>query len=413
MDSWAAVNIPPLALEKSLPTLMLFNTETRSIEPLTFKKRYQMYVCGITPYDATHLGHANTYLAFDLIHRYLLNQGSTVNYIQNITDIDDPLLERAQRDGLDWENLAHSQIELFRGDMVDLHILPPTHYIGAVESIPLVDKAISSLQEVNATYQVSEDTYFNVEIDEKFGSLSQLDRESMTRIFAERGGDPTRVGKRNPLDALLWLSKRPGEPSWSSSCGEGRPGWHIECCAIALHYVEQEVDSDFSLDIQGGGNDLIFPHHEMSTSQGRILSGKKFAKFYVHSGMIGLEGEKMSKSKGNLIFVSTLVKQGVDPMVIRLALLLHHYRSDHSWSDQDLIDALFLVERLRINLSRIEVAPTREIVEGILSSLSDDLDTPRVMNLLRQWCTSTEEGNTGGNPGELSRAIDSLLGIAL
>ena len=274
MNSWASVAIPPLDSRFALPELSLWDTARRGKQAVVKKDLYRIYVCGITPYDATHLGHAATYLTFDLIHRYLRATGSQVRFVQNITDIDDPLLERAARDGQDWRELAQSQIDLFRGDMVNLHIIPPDHYIGVVEAMPLVESSIAKLASAGTTYKVDNDLYFNVHSDSDFGTRSHLSQEKMLEIFAERGGDPTRIGKRDPLDALLWLAHRPGEPSWPSANGEGRPGWHIECCAIALHYLQPDANSDTSIDIQGGGSDLIFPHHEMSAAQGKALEGR-------------------------------------------------------------------------------------------------------------------------------------------
>ena len=413
MNSWARVAIPPLASKFSVPTLEIFDTAKQELSSIVKKDKYRIYVCGITPYDATHLGHANTYLAFDLINRYLLATGSEVLFVQNITDIDDPLLERANRDGVDWRELATSQIDLFRSDMVALHILPPDHYIGAVEAIPLVVDAITSLESANSVYKVDNDYYFRVRSDSEFGERSHLTQSQMIEIFSQRGGDPNRVGKEDPLDALLWLAKRPSEPGWESKYGVGRPGWHIECCAIALGYLDIDPTEQTSIDIQGGGSDLIFPHHEMSAAQARAMNGKKFATNYVHAGMIGLDGEKMSKSKGNLVFVSQLLKDGVDPMAIRIALMSHHYREDHMWVSAELTDAKIFLDALQVALSRMEVAPTDEVIEEIISALSHDIDTPRALKALKSWIVDTNQGAVGGKPGELSRAMDALLGIAI
>ena len=413
MNSWARVAIPPLASKFSLPTLEIFDTAKQELSSIVKKDKYRIYVCGITPYDATHLGHANTYLAFDLINRYLLATGSEVLFVQNITDIDDPLLERANRDGVDWRGLATSQIDLFRSDMVALHILPPDHYIGAVEAIPLVVDAITSLESANSVYKVDNDYYFRVRSDSEFGERSHLTQSQMIEIFSQRGGDPDRVGKEDPLDALLWLAKRPSEPGWESKYGVGRPGWHIECCAIALGYLDIDPTDETSIDIQGGGSDLIFPHHEMSAAQARAMNGKKFATNYVHAGMIGLDGEKMSKSKGNLVFVSQLLRDGVDPMAIRIALMSHHYREDHMWESAELREAKSFLDELQVALSRMEVAPTDVVIEEIISALSHDIDTPRALKALKSWIVDTNEGAVGGKPGELSRAMDALLGIAI
>ena len=413
MNSWARVAIPPLASKFSVPTLEIFDTAKQELSSIMKKDKYRIYVCGITPYDATHLGHANTYLAFDLINRYLMATGSEVLFVQNITDIDDPLLERANRDGVDWRGLATSQIDLFRSDMVALHILPPDHYIGAVEAIPLVVDAITSLESANSVYKVDNDYYFRVRSDSEFGERSHLTQSQMIEIFSQRGGDPDRVGKEDPLDALLWLAKRPSEPGWESKYGVGRPGWHIECCAIALGYLDIDPTDETSIDIQGGGSDLIFPHHEMSAAQARAMNGKKFATNYVHAGMIGLDGEKMSKSKGNLVFVSQLLRDGVDPMAIRIALMSHHYREDHMWESAELREAKSFLDALQVALSRMEVAPTDVVIEEIISALSHDIDTPRALKALKSWIVDTNEGAVGGKPGELSRAMDALLGIAI
>jgi L-cysteine:1D-myo-inositol 2-amino-2-deoxy-alpha-D-glucopyranoside ligase len=412
MKAWSDLYIPPLDARFSLAALSLHDTATSSVKPLARKNVYRIYVCGITPYDATHLGHANTYLAFDLVNRYLRATGAQVNFVENITDIDDPLLERAARDGIDWEDLAHSQIELFKSDMVALHVIPPAHYIGAVEAIPQVIDAIKALQEKGTVYNVDQDLYFQVRSDSTFGRRSNLPESEMLEIFAQRGGDPLKPGKKDPLDALLWLAQRPNEPGWGSEFGTGRPGWHIECCAIALNYLDIAADGETSVDIQGGGSDLIFPHHEMSAAQSKMINGREFATHYVHAGMIGLDGEKMSKSKGNLVLVSNLLKEGRDAMAIRLALLSHHYRSDHMWTNSDLVEAEELLDEMRVALSRMEVAPTDSTINVVIAALADDLDTPRALKALREWLQATNAGQVGGSPGELSRAIDTLLGIA-
>jgi L-cysteine:1D-myo-inositol 2-amino-2-deoxy-alpha-D-glucopyranoside ligase len=417
MDSWADVDLPPLAKSFAIPTLQLFDTALQTIKPLESKSRYKIYVCGITPYDATHLGHAATYLTFDLINRYLRLSGATVNFVQNITDIDDPLLERAERDGTNWQDLATSQINLFRGDMVNLNVIPPDNYVGVVEAMPLIIQSIESLVSTGNTYTVDSDLYFSVRSDSNFGSRSHLSQDQMLQIFSERGGDPKRIGKRDPLDALLWRGERPGEPSWDSPFGAGRPGWHIECSAIALTYLSSlsanEGSDTTSVDIQGGGSDLIFPHHEMSASQCALMTNKEFATHYVHTGMIGLDGEKMSKSLGNLVFVSTLINEGVSPAAIRWALFTSHFTEDRMWTRQMIDDATRWIDRLRTAMSRVDVAPTTPIINGIVQGLSKNLDTAAVLRLIKEWVIETEEGKSGGEAGELSRALDTILGLAL
>ena len=339
MQSWTSLSIPDFKVE-SASKIKMWNTQSRSIVEIT-EKNIDLYVCGITPYDATHMGHAATYLTFDLLQRLLMIQGRTVSYVQNITDVDDPLLERAIRDNLDWRVLATKEIDLFKDDMSALRVIPPKHYIGAVEAIPLVIKAIEKLMPKNAVYKIENDLYLDVKSDPDFGDRSHLPTEEMIEIFAQRGGDPTLVGKRNKLDCLLWRAHREGEPSWDSPFGPGRPGWHIECTAIALEYLGS------SITIQGGGSDLIFPHHEMCAAQGEVMNGQSFAKYFMHTGMIGYQGEKMSKSKGNLVFVSKLREAGSDSMAIRLALLANHYRSDREWDDLVLANATKRLERWR------------------------------------------------------------------
>lgn len=413
MHAWPDIYLPQLPARFVLPALSLFNTASQKVELLPSKDRYRMYVCGITPYDATHLGHAATYLTFDLINRYLRATGATVDFVQNITDIDDPLLERAKRDNMDWQALAQSQIDLFRGDMTDLHVIPPKDYIGVVEAMPLVVKAVEKLRSAGTTYEVGSDIYYRVHSDEEFGERSHYSQEKMLSIFAERGGDPDKVGKEDALDALVWLSQREGEPGWPSPFGSGRPGWHIECSAIALHYLNPDAADDFAIDIQGGGSDLIFPHHEMSAAQSRSMTNQRFARSYVHAGMIGLNGEKMSKSLGNLVFVSTLISSGVSPAAIRWALMQHSYAEDLMWSENLLDAASSEIERLQLNLARMEVAPTDLVIREIIAALSSNLDTPRALRAIDQWMKETESGKSGGVAGELGRALDTLLGITL
>ena len=413
MKSWNEVKTPSIDSSIIFPTLNLTNSASGKKESIGRKQLYRMYVCGITPYDATHLGHAATYLTFDLINRYLTASGSVVRYVQNITDIDDPLLERANRDGVDWTDLAHQQIDLFRSDMINLRVIPPAHYIGAVDAIPLVTDAIENLSSKDSIYSVEHDLYFKVHADVQFGQRSHLSQEKMMEIFAERGGDPTRVGKIDPLDCLVWMSQRPNEPGWPSPFGTGRPGWHIECTAIAIKYLEPSPSEDALIDIQGGGSDLIFPHHEMCAAQAQILTGKPLASTYVHAGMIGLDGEKMSKSKGNLVFVSKLVAAGRDPMAIRWALMKDHYRQDRMWTDELLVVAESELIALRSCLAQNDVAPTSDLIEKIVDALSDDLNTKGVISVLNTWVERTQAGDTGGDAQSLVRALDALLGIKL
>jgi L-cysteine:1D-myo-inositol 2-amino-2-deoxy-alpha-D-glucopyranoside ligase len=373
-----------------------------------------MYVCGITPYDATHLGHAATYLAFDLIHRQWLDNRHDVHYVQNITDIDDPLLERAERDQDDWIVLGMRETALFREDMIALRILPPKDYIGAVESIPEVVEQVAKLLAGGAAYRVDDarhpDIYFDHTATGRFGYESNYDEPTMLELFGERGGDPDRPGKRHPLDAVLWRAAREGEPSWDTELGPGRPGWHIECCAIALNRLGNNID------VQGGGSDLAFPHHEFSAAHAEALTGDyPFARHYVHAGMIGLDGEKMSKSRGNLVFVSRLRADGVDPMAVRLALLSGHYRTDRAWTDDVLADGLRRLDTWRRAVNGPTGPDATDTVARLRDHLSDDLDTPAALAAVDAWAAEalTGHGPDADAPGQVRTAVDALLGVAL
>jgi L-cysteine:1D-myo-inositol 2-amino-2-deoxy-alpha-D-glucopyranoside ligase len=373
----------------------------------------RLYVCGITPYDATHIGHANTYVAFDLLNRAWRDAGLEVDYVQNVTDVDDPLLERATRDGVDWAELAAQQTQLFREDMEALNVLPPQHYVGVVEAVPLIVDLVEDLRERGVVYPVTDehpgDLYLDQASDPGFGSLSHLSAEEARPVFAERGGDPDRSTKRGPLDSLVWRQERPGEPAWDTSLGAGRPGWHVECSAIALHLLGEEFD------VQAGGSDLVFPHHEMSASVARLATGKEFARAYLHSGMVALDGEKMSKSRGNLVFVSQLRRDGVDPMAIRLALLDHHYRDDWEWTPELLAAAEDRLTRWREAVRLDAGVDGDEVVSAIRAALADDLDAPAAIAAVDAWAgaSTVVESDDAYAPALVARACDALLGVHL
>ncbi len=409
MHAWPASEVP--ALPGRGHELRLHDTATGGPVTLDPGSVARIYVCGITPYDATHMGHAATYTAFDLVQRVWLDTKRQVHYVQNVTDVDDPLLERAVATGMDWTELAERETALFREDMTALRLLPPRHYIGAVEAIPRIIPLVERLREAGAAYDLEGDVYFSIEADEHFGRVSGLDAAAMRLLSAERGGDPDRPGKKNPLDPMLWMAAREGEPSWDGgSLGHGRPGWHIECVAIALEHL------GMGFDVQGGGSDLAFPHHEMGASHAQALTGEfPFAKAFVHAGMVALDGEKMSKSKGNLVFVSTLRRSGTDPAAIRLALLSRHYRSDWEWTDAVLAEAVDRLGRWRAAVSRPDGPGAEAVVEAIRAALADDLDAPRALAAVDEWAAAQSDGGgtDTGAPGLVSRAVDALLGVAL
>jgi L-cysteine:1D-myo-inositol 2-amino-2-deoxy-alpha-D-glucopyranoside ligase len=450
MDSWRAVSIPPLPGRGPEP--YIHDTPTGELVQAAAGPTATMYACGITPYDATHIGHAATFLAWDLLVRAWHDAGHNVIYVQNVTDVDDPLLERAAHDGEDWRDLAGREIARYRGDMEALRVLPPARLVGAVEALPVIEQLSRRLAERGSLYDLDGDLYFSRAADPDFGSVSRLDPATMAVLFAERGGDPARPGKKDPLDALVWLTARPGEPSWPSSFGPGRPGWHVECAAIATEYLSRVFD------VQAGGSDLIFPHHEMSASHARVALGdglhargeggvRAFARHYVHAGMVRLDGEKMSKSLGNLVFVSSLLATGTDSMAIRLAILAHHYRDDWDWTAAGLAMAEQRLARWRAAVDRLSAAPqglsyqpgaqdpasrpgvrdpasqpsaltaAEAALAAMRERMADDLDAPGALAAVDGWAEEVT-GAPGPPPDARAAAlvhdaVDALLGVSL
>jgi L-cysteine:1D-myo-inositol 2-amino-2-deoxy-alpha-D-glucopyranoside ligase len=412
MQTWASVDVPRLA--GGGPPLRLHDTATARIRPTAPGRTATMYVCGITPYDATHLGHAATYLAFDLVHRVWRDLGHEVHYVQNVTDIDDPLLERAARDQDDWVVLGMRETALFREDMQALRVLPPRQFVGAVEAMGEIAELVGKLLAAGAAYRVPDpeypDVYFDSSASGHFGYESNYDEATMIALSRERGGDPDRPGKRHPADALLWRTARPGEPSWESDLGPGRPGWHVECTAIALNRLGTQID------LNGGGSDLVFPHHEFGAAHAEAFTGvHPFARHYVHAGMIGLDGEKMSKSRGNLVFVSKLRAEGVDLNAVRLALLAGHYRTDRAWTADLLTTAEQRLARWRSAVALPAAPPADDLVARLRTHLADDLDTPAALAAMDAWAGETLErhGRDSAAPALARDAVDALLGVAL
>ena len=410
MHSWPIPSYRPVPGDAE--QLRLYDSANQTIAPVEVAgDTATMYVCGITPYDSTHLGHAATYLTFDLIYRAFLDAGKKVHYVQNITDVDDPLFERAERDGVDWRELGTSQIDLFRSDMELLSVFPPQDYIGAMEAIDEIVEMVHKLLDAGAAYVVDDpehpDIYASVEATERFGYESNYSAEEMHTFFAERGGDPDRPGKKNPLDALIWRAHREGEPAWESPFGPGRPGWHIECSAIATNRLGS------SFDIQGGGSDLKFPHHEFSAAHAEAaLRVDRMAQFYVHTGMIGLEGVKMSKSLGNLVFVHKLVEAGEDPSAIRLGVFSGHYRDERDWSDEVLDGAKRRLAAWREALAQPgSMAGAEEVVAKLRAAIANDLDTPAALAAVDEWAEADRGTDEDGAADLVRAALNSLLGV--
>jgi len=410
-----------------MPQLRLFDTALGRVAEIEPQPEQSMYVCGITPYDATHMGHAASYVAFDLLNRAWRDAGIRVAYVQNVTDIDDPLLERATATGVDWRDLAQSQIELFHTDMDALNVLAPNHYIGAVEAIPDIVPAIERLIADGVAYRVQGtdgepdgDVYYDVEMAGKrsdatdawtLGDVSGLGEAEMLTLFAERGGDPDRAGKRQALDPLLWRVAREGEPSWpGATLGDGRPGWHIECTVIAQKYLPAPFT------VQGGGSDLVFPHHEMGAGHAYSLAGVPLARHYAHAGMVGLDGEKMSKSKGNLVLVSKLRAAGEEPAAIRLAILAHHYRSDWSWTEADFGAAKDRLARWRNARDAAPAGSAGALVAALRLELANDLNAPGAIAAVDLWAEEALRNNapvSGIDAALMGDAVDALLGVEL
>ena len=446
MDSWLGARVPELP-GRGQETLIT-DTASGGLAVAAAGPEARMYACGITPYDATHVGHAATYIAWDLLVRAWRDAGHHVIYVQNVTDVDDPLLERAARDGEDWRELADREIELYRGDMTALRVLPPTFYIGAVEALPVIERFSGLLADQGVLYELDGDLYQARSADPRFGAVSRLGPAEMTELFAERGGDPERPGKKDPLDPLVWLAARPGEPSWPSGFGPGRPGWHVECAAIATEYL------GVTFDVQAGGTDLAFPHHEMSALHARAAlrggggtDGPAFARVYVHAGMVRLGGEKMSKSLGNLVFVSGLLSDGADPMAVRLAILAHHYRQDWDWTEEGLAAAQARLGRWRAAAAVASAPPgdpapaapmpaaavppasasgaavrrapsAGDVLGEVRARLADDLDAPGALAAVDAWADAVLAGAVLADPGPeaaglVRDTVDALLGIAL
>lgn len=394
--------------------MSLVTTNDRALTPVGPEQGTAgMYVCGITPYDATHLGHAFTYLTFDLLNRAWRDAGLDVEYAQNVTDVDDPLLERAAATGVDWRELADDQIGLFRSDMTALRVLPPDWYVPATSIIHEVIDLVAGLASSGLVYQVEDpehpDWYFRTAQAPGFGAESHLGREAMLLEFAEHGGDPDRPGKKDALDCLIWRLERPGEPAWDSSLGRGRPGWHIECAATALNRLGT------AFDVQGGGRDLAFPHHEMCAAEAVVATGEPFARAYAHVGMVGLDGEKMSKSLGNLELVSRLVDAGADPMAVRLALLNHHYRGDWEWTAEQLGAAQRRLDAWRAAVRADRGTSAVPVIADLRRTMRNDLDAPTALAVIDEWSSAVlaGDGQDEEAPGQVAAAADALLGVEL
>ncbi len=366
-------------------TPLLHNTLSRQKEPLS-ESSVGVYVCGVTPYDTTHLGHAFTYTSFDVLIRYLRFIGREVTYVRNVTDIDDDILLRAHSRGMDWKELGDSEFAKFVDDMRNLNNLPPEVEPRATEHIPEIVAIVEGLLAKGLAYERDGNVYFDTEQGSRFRTMCGLEYPAQLELANERGNFPSDSHKNDPLDFVLWQAKKDSEPSWLSPWGEGRPGWHIECSAMSIKYLGE------SFAIHGGGGDLIFPHHEGEIAQSEGFTGKPFVHIWMHAGMLYCGEHKMSKSLGNMVFLRDLLKV-CPPDAIRLYLLSHHYREPWNHDRRELAAARGLARTLAKALPDIAEAADPEIErlgQPFLSALADDLDTPRAIEELRRLAGSED-----------------------
>jgi L-cysteine:1D-myo-inositol 2-amino-2-deoxy-alpha-D-glucopyranoside ligase len=391
--------------------MQLFNTQTGRVERFTPRNgSVGIYVCGVTPYDTTHMGHAFTFLTFDILVRLLRHKGLDVTYVQNVTDIDDDILRKAKEVGLTWKELGDRETARYLQDMENLNWTPPDYYVRATDHVPEMLEITQALIDKGNAYQSDGNVYFSVASDPEFGKLSHIPREEMLPIANERGNTPDDPHKRDPLDFVLWQKSAEGEPAWDSPFGPGRPGWHVECSAMASRYLGP------SIDIHGGGYDLVFPHHECEVAQSENAFGvEPFARYWVHAAMVGYNGEKMSKSLGNLVLVADALKN-YSADAIRLYLFSHHYREPWIYDDtevdlwqrvaDDLIEAVEL-DSYGIE-NEVDVSLERD---RFLTAMDDDLNTPVAIEALQAIALAILESPEDDDTRLAQRTLRELSGI--
>ena len=397
--AWAQPLIPVLprrSYEVRVPD------STGKLHPLVAKgtSTFSMYVCGITPYDATHLGHAATYIVFDVLNRVARDSGLNVHFVENVTDVDDPLFERARLTNREWQEIASEQTTLFKSDMTALNVIPPDNFVWASDAIGPVIDLVEGLIEKGRTYRIDNKLYLDVAGASTIEAAQKLNDQKLIDLVRQRGGDPDTSGKHGPLDPVVWVVSD-SEPCWVAPFGTGRPGWHVECVAIA----NQEIGLPF--DLQGGGADLIFPHHQMCSATAELWRSDTLARRYMHTGLIWLGDEKMSKSLGNLVFVSQLLADGVDPMQIRLALLDRDWRADLHWSDKSLKDAEARLTLWQVAARGQKSGDDGEQLARLRSLLANGLDTEEALQTMDEWSRACTDRHL------FASASDALLGVRL
>lgn len=400
--------------------LKLYNSLTREKEffiPLE-KNKVSIYVCGITPYDTTHLGHAFTYVFFDVLVRYLTFSGYKVNYTQNVTDIDDDILKKAKEEKTDYKKLGDFWTKIYLSDMESLNVLPPTHFVKATDSIKRMIEIINDLLRKNFAYKKEGNIYFDVSKFKRYGNLSKFNKKQMILISRQRGGNPSDPLKKNPLDFILWQSaswrSKENEPSWGAPFGSGRPGWHIECSAMVNRYLGQRID------IHGGGKDLVFPHHESEIAQSESYTAKSFVKYWMHTAMVLANGEKMSKSLGNLIMIKDLFTK-CSPNAIRWAILSHYYRHPWEYEEKEFNDCEGYISKVTKALKQINKVPTPKIkadsyLKDFICIMNSDLDTPKALQLILKVTKRIQREKNKSNIKELQevlKTITTTLGLKL
>ncbi len=387
-------------------SLRLYDTARRAVVPFEPPHLVRIYVCGITPYDSTHLGHAATYLTYDILIRRLEELGHEVSYVRNITDVDDSILPKARELGVPYLELAEAEMARFHSDMDALEMRAPAAEPRATESIELIIELVGQLLEAGNAYLTHGTTYFDVSSFPRYGELSHYSEEQMVRLARARGGNPDDPHRRQPLDFVLWQPSLADEPAWRAPFGVGRPGWHIECSAMSMH------EHGPTIDLHGGGTDLIFPHHECEIAQSESLTGKPFVTHWLHSAMVNFEGEKMSKSLGNLVFVDELLKTA-DPRAIRLALLRHHYRHGFEWYHTDLEEGTALLHRLLAAAERTAGPDPTQFARRFRDAIDDDLDSPRALDALDDLASAILSGGDDPTARTVLCQLGNLLGVDL
>jgi L-cysteine:1D-myo-inositol 2-amino-2-deoxy-alpha-D-glucopyranoside ligase len=386
--------------------MKLFDTAARKVVPFEPGPVVKMYVCGITPYDSTHLGHAATYLAYDLLIRRLEELGHEVRMVRNVTDVDDSILPKARELGVPYLELAASELARFHADMEALEMRPPVAEPRATEAIPGMIDMVNTLLDRGHAYLTHGTVYFDVSTFPRYGELSHYSVDHMIRLARARGGKPDDPHRRDPLDFILWQPSLADEPAWRAPFGVGRPGWHVECSVMSMENLGPH------LDLHGGGTDLIFPHHECEIAQSESVTGVKFCDHWMHSAMVSYEGEKMSKSLGNLVFVSDLLKVA-DPRAIRLALMRHHYRAGFEWYDTDLDEGTALLHRLVLAAAAENGPDPRPFAARVRNALDDDLDAPKALEALDDLASAILSGGDDATAPQVLRELGALLGVAL